>query len=137
VQTLLLSILIAAMIGISAIPEKLSLKEASPVGVFFIRSFILFVLLSIFALFKGNVREHFQYQAMTYLWIAIPAVLVSCWMLIYFNILQGDLASRVVPIVATAPLFTVLFSVLLLGEPFSLKRLAGALLIVIGVVLVK
>jgi uncharacterized membrane protein len=45
-------------------------------------------------------------------------------------------ASRVVPITSIYPLFTVIFSALLLGENISPKVVVGAVLIVIGLSLV-
>lgn len=132
-----LALLVPALMGGAAIFEKLSLKEASPLGVFTLRSLFMTAILVAASLATANYREYPRYPQATYLWILIPALLATVFVFIYFMALRGDLASRVVPVVATAPLFTLLYAVLWLGEPMSLKRLAGALLIAGGVWLVK
>ncbi|WP_456327895.1 EamA family transporter [Archaeoglobus sp.] len=57
-------------------------------------------------------------------------------MIVYFQALKLTQASRVVPITSIYPLFTVIFSALLLGENISPKVVVGAVLIVIGLSLV-
>ena len=58
-------------------------------------------------------------------------------MIIYFKALKLTQASRVVPITSIYPLFTVILSALILGEKVSLRIAIGAILIVIGVMLVS
>ncbi len=55
---------------------------------------------------------------------------------LYFTGLQGDKVSRVFPYTELDPVITFVLAVLLLGEPPSLQRLAGALLIIAGIILV-
>lgn len=133
----LLALLISLLMGTAAIFEKLSLREASPLNVFVLRSIIMTVVLIVISAFTTQYREYVHYHWTTYLWIVIPAFLATTFLFIYFTALKGDLASRIVPVVASAPLFTMFCAVLFLGEPMSLKRLGGILLIVGGVLLVK
>ncbi|RLI85949.1 MAG: hypothetical protein DRP01_05190, partial [Archaeoglobales archaeon] len=58
-------------------------------------------------------------------------------MVVYFKALKLSQASKVVPITSIYPLFTVIFSSLLLGESVSPKVVIGAILIVIGLALVS
>ena len=58
-------------------------------------------------------------------------------MVVYFKALKLSQASKVVPITSIYPLFTVIFSALLLGESVSPKVVVGAILIVIGLALVS
>jgi len=51
-------------------------------------------------------------------------------MVVYFKALKLSQASKVVPITSIYPLFTVIFSALLLGESVSPKVVIGAILIV-------
>lgn len=136
-RSFLLSILIAVFAGAAAIFEKASLRDATPLTIFTLRSlFISLVLIGACVIF-GNVKPLFQVSGRTALLIVVPAALATTFVFLYFTILQHDLASRVFPIMAAAPLVTMILSVAFLGEPFSWKRLAGAALIVVGVALVK
>jgi transporter family protein len=56
---------------------------------------------------------------------------------LYFGALRGGQASRVVPFVAAYPLVTVLLSILILREPLTLPRAAGAACVVIGVLVLR
>ena len=136
-KTFLLAVVVALMSGVSAIFEKASLRDATAGTVFTIRSLYMTLLLLAYALFSGEYRALTQVSGRTLGLILLPGSLAVVFLLIYYSILKQDLASRVVPIIAGAPLVTVLLSVLFLGEPFSWKRLLGALLIVGGVSLVK
>jgi transporter family protein len=128
---------VASLMGLAAIFEKLSLKEASPLGVFTLRITMTLVILFVISLTTGQYRDYTSYSTRTYLWIAIPSLLSVCFLWMYFSALEGDLVSRVFPLVATAPVFTLLYSVLFLGEPLSIKRVLGIILITLGVVFVK
>jgi transporter family protein len=55
----------------------------------------------------------------------------------FYNALQGGDVSRVVPIAGCYPLIAFVFGILVFGEAFTLQKLAGAVLIVGGVVLLK
>jgi transporter family protein len=57
--------------------------------------------------------------------------------MLYFAALRGGQASRVVPFVAAYPLVTVLLSMLILREPFTLPRAAGAACVVVGVLVLR
>lgn len=133
----LIALLVPVLMGAAAIFEKLSLKEASPLGVFTLRSIVMTLILIVLSFATAQYREYTHYQGITYLWILIPTLLATVFLLLYFTALKGDLASRVVPVVAIAPVFTLIYAVLFIGEPFSIKRLGGVLLIVVGVLLVK
>lgn len=136
-KNFLLSLLIAVLAGSAAIFEKASLKDATPLTVFTIRSFVMTLILVVACLVTGSTRSLTQVSGRTFLWILLPAVFATTFVWLYFSILKNDLASRVFPILSAAPLVTVLLSVMFLGEPFSWKRLVGAALIVGGVSLVK
>jgi transporter family protein len=136
-KNFLLALLIALLSGTAAIFEKASLRDASPTTVFTLRSLYMTLCLGGFCLLAGDWRSLFQISGRTLLLIVIPATFALAFLSLYYSVLKQDLASRVIPIISGVPLVTVLLSVLFLGEPFSWKRLAGAVLIVVGVSLVK
>jgi uncharacterized membrane protein len=136
-RTFLLTLLIAFLMGTAAIFEKASLKGATPLTVFTLRSVFILVFLVGACLMTQGFRPLWEVSGKTLALILIPAILATAFVGLYFSILKNDLASRVVPIIAGAPLVTVLLSTLFLGEPFSWKRLIGVILVVVGVSLVK
>ncbi len=123
--------------GTAAIFEKASLRDTTPLTVFTIRTlFMALCLVTASAFFQG-LRPLVEVSGRTLTLILVPAAFATVFVSIYFSILKHDLASRVVPIISCAPLVTFLLALMFLGEPFSWRRLLGALLIVGGVVLVK
>ncbi|MCS7143923.1 MAG: EamA family transporter [Archaeoglobaceae archaeon] len=58
-------------------------------------------------------------------------------MIFYYRALETIGASRTVPITAIYPMFTALFSLILLSESITAKTLLGIVFIVIGVILVS
>lgn len=136
-RNFLISLLIPLLAGSAAIFEKASLKEATTLTVFTIRSLIISAILVVTCLVAGNVRPLFQVSGRTLSLIIIPAILATSFVALYFSILKNDLASRVFPILSAAPLVTVILSIIFLNEPLSWKRVLGAVLIALGVSLVK
>ena len=55
----------------------------------------------------------------------------------YYKALQTGPTSKIVPLASTYPLVTAALSVLFLGETLTAARIAGILLIVVGILLVK
>ena len=137
VKNFALSCLIAVLAGSAAIFEKASLRDATPLTVFTLRSLVISFLLVSACLVLGQVKPLFAVSGRTAGLIVVPAILATSFVFLYFSILRHDLASRVFPILAAAPLVTVVLSVMFLGEPFSWKRLLGAVLVAAGVALVK
>ena len=137
IKTFFLSLVIALLMGTAAIFEKASLKEASPMTVFTIRTLFMSCCLVAMSTFSQGLRPLVQISGQTLLFILVPAVFATIFVSLYFSILQHDLASRALPLISSAPVVTVLLSIFFLGEPFSWRRFIGALLIVVGVSLVK
>lgn len=137
IKNFFLSLVIALLMGSAAIFEKVSLKDASPMTVFTIRTVFMAVCLVAVSFFSQGLRPLVQISGRTLLFIIVPATFALIFVSLYFSILKHDLASRVVPIISSAPLVTVLLSIWFLAEPFSWRRFIGALFIVAGVSLVK
>ncbi len=57
-------------------------------------------------------------------------------LLFYYKAIKAGEVSVVAPIVASSPLWASVLAFLLLGESFNFLKLAGALLVVIGVILI-
>jgi transporter family protein len=137
VRILLVPLLASALSGVSAIFEKVSVVNLSPLTVLTLR-YLLMVPVLVAALYAtGGHRELATLDARTFGAIALPALMALGSLTLYFTALKGDLVSRVFPLTELGPVIAFVLAALFLGEPWSLPRLAGTLLVVAGVVLVR
>lgn len=134
----MLALLTAFCWGIAPIFEKWSLLRASPLTVLTVRNLFISAVLLVVCLFTGELPALRRVDGNLFLLIAMGGVFGGLvGLFIYFWALQQDLASTIVPVAGSYPLFAALFSILLLGEPFAWQRLLGALLVVAGIFLVQ
>ncbi len=134
----ILALIAALLWGIAPLMDKYVVSTGvSPILANFIRVAGAFVFLAIATL----VAKDFTYAKLTFknvVYLLIAGVIASgIAMVIYFQALKVSQASRVVPITSVYPLFTVIFSALILGENVSPKVVVGAVLIVVGLSLVS
>lgn len=123
--------------GFGPIFEKLSLREASPVALLTVRSVMVTVILLVPLLVTGRLREVLTMTPMTYVWIASSTLFGGLMGLgLYFTVLKDGLASRVAAITASYPIITALLAVAILGEPYTIQRFFGTILVIAGLVLV-
>ena len=133
-----LALLVASIWGISPIFEKLSLIKASPFTVITIRFIFTTICLVIISLVTGKYKDLATVDGKTFLWIILAGLLGGIvGLFLFFVALKQDFTSRIVPIAATFPLFTVLYAFIFLREEISTSRLAGAIFIVFGLVLIN
>ncbi len=136
-KTTLLALLVATIWGINPIFEKLSLVKASPLAVITIR-FIFSTIILVAIAFSGNIVEEVRtMKLMTYVWIILAGVLGAVGLYIYFVALQEDHTSKIVPIIASFPLFTALYAYIFLKEQITTERLVGIVFVVAGVILIN
>jgi len=137
-KTAALALLVASIWGITPIFEKLSLVKASPLTVMTIRFVFTTTIVVAISLVTGRYRELSTVDGKTLLWIILAGILGGIvGLFLYFFALKQDLTSKIVPIAATFPLFTALYASIFLKEAITLPRLAGIVLIVIGLVLIN
>ena len=137
-KTAALALLVASIWGITPIFEKLSLVRASPLTVMTIRFIFTTTIVVTISLVTGKYRELSTVDGKTLLWIILAGILGGIvGLFLYFFALKQDLTSKIVPIAATFPLFTALYASIFLKEAITLPRLAGIVLIVIGLVLIN
>ena len=133
----LLALLVAFMWGINPIMEKLSLIKATPLTVMTIRFIMTSIVLIALASYHGKFSEINNLDNKTYFYIIIPAILAGVGLYIYFIALGLGESSKVVPIVATFPLFTAIYAFLILKESITTPKLIGTFLIVTGLVVLN
>ncbi|NPA42063.1 MAG: EamA family transporter [Aquificae bacterium] len=134
-KAVLFAILSALVWGTAPIIFKLGLRgEIPPIaGIFFHNlTATLFAFITMVSL-----RESFSYP--------LRDILVVCFggfvsgflgLLLYYKAIKVGDVSVVAPIVASSPLWASLFAFVLLGESFTLQKLLGTILVVIGVALI-
>ena len=137
-KTAALALLVASIWGITPIFEKLSLIKASPLTVMTIRFIFTTTVVVVISLVTGGYKELGAVDGKTFLWIILAGILGGIvGLFLYFFALKQDLTSRIVPIAATFPLFTALYAYVFLRETITLPRLAGIVLIVVGLILIN
>lgn len=133
----LLALLVAFIWGINPIMEKLSLVKATPLTVMTIRFIMTSIVLTIITLYQGKFYELNNLDSKTYYYIIIPAILAGVGLYIYFIALGKGESSKVVPIIATFPLFTAVYAFLILKESITTPKIIGTFLIVSGLVILN
>jgi transporter family protein len=134
---LLLPLLASALSGVSALFEKVSVVTLSPLTVLTLRYGLMLPVLLAALWATGGHRELRTLDARTFGAVALPALMALGSLTLYFTALKGDLVSRVFPLTELGPVVAFVLAALFLGEPWSWQRLAGTLLVIAGVVLVR
>jgi uncharacterized membrane protein len=140
-RVLLLPLLASVLPGVSAIFEKVSVVTLSPLTVLTLR-YLLMVPVLVAALYAtGGHRELRTLDARTFATVALPGLMALGSLTLYFTAPEGDLVSRAFPLTEPGPVVAfvpaAVPAALFLGEPWSWPRLAGTLLVIAGVVLVR
>lgn len=133
----LLPLLASTLSGVSAIFEKVSVVSLSPLTVLTLRYLLMLPVLLAALYFSGGHRELVSWSARSFGAVLLPALMALGSLMLYFTALKGDWVSRVYPLTELGPAITFGLAVLFLGEPPSVQRLVGTLLIVVGIVLVR
>ncbi len=134
----LLALVAALLWGIAPLMDKYVVSTGvSPILANLIRVAGALIFLAIITIaVKDLSSAKLTFKNVAYLLIA-GIIASGVAMIIYFQALKISQASKVVPITSIYPLFTVIFSALILGENVSLKVVIGAVLIVVGLALVS
>jgi len=134
----LLALLVAFVWGFAPIFEKLSLSKAQPLTAATIRSIFITCFLLVIFFISSNPKEIVLLPPKTILYIILGGFFGGgIGLLLYFFALKNGDASRLVPLVATYPLFTSFFSLIILKEEFSLAKILGTILIIGGIFLIQ
>jgi bacterial/archaeal transporter family protein len=136
-RVLLLPLLASFLSGVSAIFEKLSVVDLSGLTVLTLRYSLMLPVLWVALVASGRHRELTTIEPRTFAYILAPAAMALGSLLLYFTALRGDFVSRVFPLTELGPLVAFVLAAVFLGEPWSLQRAAGTVLITAGIVLVR
>jgi transporter family protein len=137
-DVILFALLAALFFGLAPVLEKRGLGEVEPLPGLFIRSAVVFSALLLAVVVSGKARALHGVDRNTVLFLGAGGI---CGALIghlfYYYALKAGKASEVVPVASIYPLVAVALAVLLLGEKVTLHKVAGAVLIAVGVMLIK
>ncbi|MFH1768005.1 MAG: EamA family transporter [Candidatus Omnitrophota bacterium] len=124
--------------GVTPIIERYALNTVKPLDGLFIRSAGVFVIFLVFFVPTGRAKVVFDLPIKSIVFFLISGALAGfLGMYFYFHVLRANPSSKIVPLTATYPLITMFLSVAFLREDFSWQRVAGTILIIIGIFLVK
>jgi transporter family protein len=124
--------------GVSPILEKIALRDLSPLQGVMLRSIFSALAMALVVAFSGGIQGMRELDGKAALLVVIAGLLAGgLGQITYYTALKSDKASLIVPLAASYPMLTVLLSTVLLKESLSLARVAGATLVVIGVVFLR
>ncbi|MCX5749706.1 MAG: EamA family transporter [Candidatus Saganbacteria bacterium] len=133
-----LAIMAAVIWGFVPLLEKIGLGKIEPLVGLFYRScgvLIGLVILVLFFLKPAEIRSVDLRSALLVMTGGFLASFVAT--ILFYHALKWGEMSRIVPISGSYPLITFVLGIFLLGESFSLLKLLGVILAVIGVWLLK
>lgn len=132
------ALLVAAVWGISPIFEKLSLVKTAPFTAMTIRFMFTTAIVVVISIATGRFSDIKNVDAVSLMWICLGGLVGGIiGIFLYFVVLKENMASHVVPLAASFPLFTTFYAYIFLREQISAVRLAGIVLVVIGIVLIN
>ena len=132
------AILAAFIWGIVPLLEKLGLAKVNPLTGLFYRCFGVLLGLLLLGLFVLKPQEVKSVDPRSIVLLVMGGFLASfVAQICFYNGLKIGDVSKVVPISGSYPLIAFFLGILFLGESMNLIKTAGALLIVIGIWLLK
>jgi bacterial/archaeal transporter family protein len=124
--------------GVAPLFEKAGLVKIAPLPATALRSWMIGLCLLGTVTFSGAWKEVAGVDLRSLGLLLAGGLLAGLLaQVMYFAALRGGQASQIVPFTAAYPLVTMVLSVLLLREPVTLPRAAGAVCVAVGVLLLK
>ncbi len=130
------ALLAALSFGIAPLFEKLGLARTDPTVALFIRAFITSLFTFGFLLASGNIVNFAKADLRSVIHVILGGVFgVLFAQYFYFKALEHGEVGRIMAIVGSFPVIAFLLSAVVFGEAFTFMKLAGILLVVVGVIL--
>ena len=124
--------------GIAPIFDKAAVNKGDPFIGVILRGITIGIAMVMAALLSGKVKDIFVMPKQSAVYFALSGLIAGAFgVFTYFKALQLAPTSKIVPLAATYPLVTALFSTLFLGESISIERIIGIILIIVGIWLVQ
>ena len=131
--------LIAAVVwGIAPILEKIGLRQTEPIVGLFYRCIGVMIGMFILGTVMLKPSQILSVHWKSALWLIAGGFLASfIGQIAFYHGLKTGQISRVVPVSASYPLLAFVLGILILGESINLARLAGVILVIIGIWIIK
>ena len=124
--------------GAGGVVDKLGVRASDPYAAVLVRLVFSTLMVLAFCVATGRARVALELSPRAYLFLAISGLLGSVvGQVAYFVAIKHAPVGQVVPITATYPVVAFLLAILVLREAPSLPRLAGVVLVVVGLMLVS
>ncbi|HHW40260.1 MAG TPA: EamA family transporter [Syntrophomonadaceae bacterium] len=124
--------------GIAPIFGKMGLVQVNPNIALSMRSIVITAILLVWLLATGQAGSLASVTPKAWLFIGLEGVCASLLgHLAYYYAIKFGEVSQISPIMSGFPIVTVMLAALLLGEKFTPAKLIGAILIVLGVLIIK
>lgn len=137
-EAALLALVVACIWGLNPVFEKLALNGATPFAMITIRFAFTTVCLLVIMFTTSRVDQILEVDRSTLFWILLSGLAGGLiGLFLFFVALKQDDASRIVPIVASFPMFTAFYAYIFLKENISTLRLVGIAFVVIGLILIN
>ncbi len=138
-KSFLFALLAALIWGFAPVFEKLGLVgRIDPYLGVVIRSIPIVVIGLTGLVLMGRIGDVSEVDMKSALYVMTGGVLAGfAGQVAFYTALKGGDASVVVPVAATYPLVALIVSILFLGEALTVQKLAGILLVVGGITLLK
>lgn len=122
--------------GIAPIFVKMGLANLNPAVGLLVRTIITAGLIFSWMCIDGSITQFRNVSMAAIIILAIEAVLATfIGDLSYFAAIKKGSVAMVTTIMASAPLITIIFSVLFLGEVMTIKRFLGTCFVILGIIL--
>lgn len=122
--------------GLTSVIAKFGLKNVSGDTGLAVRTIVVFILIWANALFFQDVRQFRNLDKSAVLFLAVSGITTSLSWIFYYRAIKIGPVSQVALIDKGSIVIALLLSVWILKEPLSIKTVAGAVLIVAGLLVI-
>ena len=126
------ALLSAFFAALTAIFAKIGIKNVNTDLATAIRTAVILVLAWAIAIFRGGTNSMHTLTKQNLLFLLLSGCATGLSWIFYFKALQIGKVSQVAPVDKLSVAIAIIFSIIFLGETLTLKMAIGALLIIIG-----
>ena len=129
------ALLAAFFAALTAIFAKIGVENVNSNLATAIRTIVVLIMISAIVYFRNEYKNIGEITSKTWFFLAISGVCTGLSWIFYFKALQIGEVSKVAGVDKLSLALTIIFSIVFLGETVSWKAGFGALLIIIGTIL--
>jgi len=138
VKEILLLLGVIVCWGVTPFLEKSALTRNLPLDGLYVRTLAVFILFTLYYAGSNRLARLTSIPGKDLFYFSLAGILAGfLGMIFYFLLLKANPVSKATPLTATYPLITALIAFTVFGEQPTWQRIAGTILIVAGIMLVK